>query len=291
MNRFKRALKKNALGKALCYFIASIFLINLILIPFRANALTLSPENTSSNLAVTEAGFDDMGKVLEDMGYKATKISTSDLGSKTKLSKYDAVYVNCSGSISSVTDKTATVVKEYVENQKNEFKAREKAIEGVLPELQSLYNLNLNKPGISYFEGILGIKKIYESISRRENQGEVLVFRSIYDDELLGEYILKHIKKLTLVGIKSRLLNPSGHPITNEVEGVKLDREIKHIDITEFHLPTEISVFGNKVAFISLKKDKIGVVIESADFAETMRSIFETLWNKNDTKTSIDKSK
>jgi len=170
-------------------------------------------------------------------------------------------------------------LKSYVEREKMAMKNREKAIEAVIPGLLSLYNLTTNKPSVSFFEGILGIKKVYED-TLRDNPEEILVFRSIHDDEALGDFIVNYVRRRAKLGIKSRTLNPKGHRIDKPGDDKELLRRVRHVTASFFRLPTEISIYNNKVAIISLRKDKIGVIIESPDFAETLKMIFECLWQK-----------
>jgi len=70
----------------------------------------------ASKLAVTPAGYDDMGQVLERLGYSAAEISIDDLNSLSTLSQYDSVYIYCSGSASYVDNEAAAAVKSYVQN-------------------------------------------------------------------------------------------------------------------------------------------------------------------------------
>ena len=42
----------------------------------------------------------------------------------------------------------------------------------------------------------------------------------------------------------------------------------------------EINIYGNKVAFISYRQEELlGVLIESAEIAKTMRSVFGLVWD------------
>lgn len=76
---------------------------------------TTTTKTSTSKLAVTPKGYDDMGAVLKDLGYSATEIDEEDLTSESKLSQYDAVYINCSAATSSVFEDAGSAVKKYVE--------------------------------------------------------------------------------------------------------------------------------------------------------------------------------
>ncbi len=68
-------------------------------------------------LAVTPAGYDDIGAVLSrpELGYSWTQIQLADLANYTLLSQYDAVFINCSSSVQS-TPQIVSALKQYVQN-------------------------------------------------------------------------------------------------------------------------------------------------------------------------------
>ena len=78
---------------------------------------------------------------------------------------------------------------EYIEYKKKNTQLAEEALRSALPELSSLYHLSTNKPGITFFEGLEGVKKIYEDILK-EKPEELLVFRSPHDKEKLDQFLV-----------------------------------------------------------------------------------------------------
>lgn len=69
----------------------------------------------SGKIAVTPAGYDDMGAVLIQMGFSPEEISEEELNNLEKLKQYSAIYINCSGGIESVSEEAAAAVRQYVE--------------------------------------------------------------------------------------------------------------------------------------------------------------------------------
>ena len=139
------------------------------------------------------------------------------------------------------------------------------------------YALVSSQPGVSHYEGIEGIKKVYEDVLRPPYPEEVLVLRSIYDSEELEDFFQKYVERRAKLGIKSRTISPPGirHPSLGEQE---LLRELRFFPRETFSLPTEISIYGDKVALVSLRKDLIASVIQGKDIAETFRILFEIVW-------------
>ncbi len=93
-----------------------IYLISfvLLLIPFAATAQGATDGAISGKLAVTSPGYDDIGEVLQELGFTAEEIEESSLATLSELQKYDAVYINCSGSIDGVAQEAAPAIRDYV---------------------------------------------------------------------------------------------------------------------------------------------------------------------------------
>ncbi|MBP7963054.1 MAG: hypothetical protein KA003_13815 [Caldilineaceae bacterium] len=73
-------------------------------------------EETKLKIAVTPSGYDDIGAVLQQMDYKFVNISDEQLQNRKLLSKYNVVFLNCSGACSSYAQTSASGLREYVQN-------------------------------------------------------------------------------------------------------------------------------------------------------------------------------
>ena len=168
---------------------------------------------------------------------------------------------------------------QYAENRRKEAEIAEEALKTALPELSSLYHLSTNKPGITFFEGLDGVKKIYEDILK-EKPEELLVFRSPHDKEKLDQYLVGYMKRREKVGVKTRIISPT--KITAKIieEDKNFSRTRKYIPENIFHLNTQISIYNDQVAFIAFEKKLMGFVISSKDVAQTLRTIFELVWDR-----------
>lgn len=66
-------------------------------------------------LAVTPQGYDDIGHILDNLGYSYDSIQVSDLDNLTLLSTYDVVFINCASGIDDYAETAGPVLKSYVE--------------------------------------------------------------------------------------------------------------------------------------------------------------------------------
>lgn len=67
------------------------------------------------SIAVTPAGFDNIGEVLKQMKYNFNNIPEQALTQPKTLSGYDVVFINCSGSCNDWAQKAAPALRAYVE--------------------------------------------------------------------------------------------------------------------------------------------------------------------------------
>lgn len=159
------------------------------------------------------------------------------------------------------------------------------ALESLLPELNLLYSALPAKPRVRFYEGLEGIKTIFEDtlISRPK---EILDFTSIDDlINVFGDYMKSYTKRRAALGIPlrgiatdtplARKFNARYYTGANPVA----IPNVRFIPANQFVFKTEINIYGNKVAIMSLKEEElVGVIIESAVIADTHRSIWELAW-------------
>jgi len=149
-----------------------------------------------------------------------------------------------------------------------------------LPELKSIYNLAGKKPEVRFYEGVEGLKAIYEdTLSSRE---DFLVYSSLADvDRLIPDqkFWSRYIKKRVSLGIRAKGICPRSKEALKLTKTDKQElREIRFLPEGEDLGPTETYIYDDKVAMLSFSGEIVGVVIENKEFAETQRKIFERIW-------------
>ena len=92
------------------------FLVFYFLSPVLVLAQGAFSGSTTGKLAVTPPGYDDIGDVLQNLGYDSTEITEADLANSTKLAGFDSVYINCSESADNQLGAAASALKSYVQN-------------------------------------------------------------------------------------------------------------------------------------------------------------------------------
>jgi len=170
-------------------------------------------------------------------------------------------------------------IKELVEKKERQAKDAQLALDGVLGSLVSDFNLVSGKPGIQYFEGEEGLKKvIFDSLSAK---GEIYQY---IDNEAANKYFPEINKEYVKIrkekGIKKRMITIDSDFIHKNAS--KYDKEftdIHLIDGKKYPFATAMSIYDNKISYIALSEDKkIGFIIDDADIAKMHKTLFEYMW-------------
>ena len=159
-----------------------------------------------------------------------------------------------------------------------ELELKKTELKRILPGLSELFTGAGEKPKVKFYEGRAGIKAIEEEFldtKSKEIQGFVNVDKIF---ELFPEYQKGYSSKRVSQGIKSQIIyNRSVGPFEKS-EDEKMQRTTRLVDYNDLPINSDITIFGNKVAFLAYKENPIGVLIESREIAETIRSLFKQIW-------------
>lgn len=172
-------------------------------------------------------------------------------------------------------------IASYTEKKTREAEMAEKAILSALPEFQSLFNLTSTKPGISYFEGIEGIQKIYEDTLRVGEPIYAFLSPQEVDPRLRIWLDRNYARRRKAANIPAQVIVSQESKYSQYTDEDKDNlRETKIVKSSLFPINIEINIYGNKVAFINFhEKEKLaGFVVEGKLIAEAMRSIFQICW-------------
>ena len=167
----------------------------------------------------------------------------------------------------------------------NQIEERLHLAHKLLPELLSITNSLAYKPKIQYYEGLQGIKNIFEDTLKAKE--ELLGYTNLAElpDVVTEEYLKDYAARKIQRGFKTRMLSPISK---NALKYLKTYYpkdfdpnlvEILFINPKEFMFEYEINIYGNRVSLVSLNKEELmGMIIESPLYAKTQRAIFNLAW-------------
>jgi HTH-type transcriptional regulator, sugar sensing transcriptional regulator len=235
--------------------------------------LGLSEEESKIYLTVLELG----GSFASTIARKAKTPRVNCYYILEKLQKKGLITSNLKGNVKFFVAEPPQVLV-------NQMEDRYKDAQKLLPELLSITNTHAFKPIIRSYEGLEGVKTMFEHSLNAKS--EIMGYTNLEAlGELLPDYLPNYSKKVVKKKLKTRWLSPSSEKARNYISTFYPENypkelvEILFVNPKEFGFENQISIYENFVAIVSLNKDElIGVLIESAVHARTQRAIFNLSW-------------
>lgn len=229
--------------------------------------LGLNDKEAKTYLALLELGESNIQKISKKSGIKRTTV-------------YDVIESLRGRGLLGLTIKNKKIIyfaesPKKLEDNLNNQKA---ALQNILPELLSVFNLIEKKPKIRFYENE-DIKEVYENILNYPDQ-EVLAWMAEEAHYVLGrEFIDLYISKRIDKKIWARVIAPDNQEmIEQKMADEKSLRKTKLVSSEKFPFDAEINLYGqNKIGIVSFQ-EKIALIIESKKIFITLKSLFEMGW-------------
>lgn len=157
---------------------------------------------------------------------------------------------------------------------------KKRRLEGLMPELDSIFLLASHKPKMSYYEGIEGVRMVYREMTSTSKTLYSLFSADKYFATMSEQDAIDYMENIKNSGGKLRDLvenTPAGREYYKS-PGFEEFKVTKLLD-KDFSLQTELLVTGDKVAMISLV-NLVGVIIENQEIAQTQLKLIKFLWDK-----------
>jgi sugar-specific transcriptional regulator TrmB len=172
---------------------------------------------------------------------------------------------------------------EYLEREKRDYikkiELQQNSLEKILPELISMQNIHsINKPRVKFYEGEKGLREAYED--SLTSKRDILSYANAEEvHKGLPNFFPEYYKRRAALDI----------PIRAFFVENKTGRDLSEFDLEEMRttkfLPSdtvftpEINIYNNKVLIASWR-EKMAIIIESKEYADFNRAIFELFWGK-----------
>jgi HTH-type transcriptional regulator, sugar sensing transcriptional regulator len=149
-----------------------------------------------------------------------------------------------------------------------------------LPEFTALYNLHSSGAFISYYEGIEGVKNVYESLLRDIRPHEDYLI--IGDTDLWlkqdPEFFLDFTKRRAKLNINIRILAQDS-PVAREHKKMeKIFNEQIKIMPAEYKLTTNMVIIPHRVIINQITPPILAMVIENDSIVQMNKELFEMIW-------------
>lgn len=165
-------------------------------------------------------------------------------------------------------------LERLAKKQREHSMEQERKVINSMPTLLKYFYTYSDQPGVKFYQGLEGIKDIYNDTLRVCK--DMYVIRSPHDHKVVSDSFFNDYKtKRAKLGIKTTILNPDGDgEHWNEANDKKFN--LKRIKLPEnsYDAEVEVSMYGDKVAIISFGEEAFGTVIESPQISEAFKMIF-----------------
>lgn len=163
-----------------------------------------------------------------------------------------------------------------VENQIKKDQAALQQAQTLVPQLKSMHNVT-DRPKVMFYEGTAGVEQVYEdTLTSHET---ILAYANVNEmHAALPDYFPQYYKRRTKKGIHIRAIIPSNKAGVDRVNKDKEEaRESALVPEDKVYFSPEINIYDNKIMIASWK-EKLGIIIQSKEVSEAMKTIYELAW-------------
>ena len=242
-----------------------------------------------------KAGLNEAQTEIYSCLLREGAMTPTELALRTKLSRENCYMVTKKLVELNLIEQTSNKKAKYrvlnpsnletlVEKRRKIIVKNEKTVKDNLSTLLDIFYANNEMPGSRTLEGIEGIKEVYLDILRTKN--DVYFLRTEADEELWGhnkelsEFLDSYRKQRAILGMHVHALTPVAPSSVKNVragsdnawnfERVWMPRDA-------YTAPTEVQVYGDKVALVAYGETQMATIITSPAIAEAMRQILRTM--------------
>ena len=158
------------------------------------------------------------------------------------------------------------------------LKRKEEIVNGVMPQIRALAGRQIDTPVAKLYVGIEGIKSGFQDILETLKEQKIKQILATSQPEMM-EYLPKYfpnwLKSREDLGVFTKLILPA--TAQNYLQTNPL-REVRYLP-EKFPFDCAVTIYGNKIAFFSVKDDEpYCVVVESKSIAEMFTQFFSFSW-------------
>lgn len=160
------------------------------------------------------------------------------------------------------------------------LREKEDKIKEVLPELKNMNKSLTEKPSIEFYEGLAGVNLLHDLILC-EVPKEIRVFGNPEQhSEIMKFYLPRFVRTRIKKKIKARVIikdSKMGREWMKGKEKKEL-RETRFFSLQPKEFPAVTYMWNNKIAYFTVEKKIIAILIKNEGLAKSHRVIFENLW-------------
>lgn len=236
-------------------------------------SIGLSEKESAIYIALLELGT----AVVSDVSKKSKINRSTSYVLLESLSKKGLVSISRQASMRWYTPAPPERLVQLIDEQVKHDTQLLNQARALLPELKSVFNGVGPKPKVSFFEGVEGMRRVYDDTL---TSNETILTNASIDNvrAVWPEYFSNYFHRHAHGDINTHPIHPNPSAarerLNTEPEAA---RESESIPADNHNCSPKIYIYDNKITFISFR-DKFGLIIEHAELANAMKKVFELSW-------------
>jgi sugar-specific transcriptional regulator TrmB len=174
-----------------------------------------------------------------------------------------------------------TLLLEQAEQKFQEISQTRNMLQTVIPQMLTSYTLSVERPVVQIYEGVEGLKQIYQDTLKVGQDIDAILQTSEVDPELFHWLTTTYAKQRAKHKIHAKVIVASGKWSADyRKKDIEEYRTTRQVSDKLFPFQHEVNIYKDKVAFINYKKGEqlLGVVIKHPQIALTMKALFDLAW-------------
>jgi sugar-specific transcriptional regulator TrmB len=179
------------------------------------------------------------------------------------------------------TTTSPQALQQLVKDRQQQIKQAASSLATAMPDFRSQYSLSLDKPGVFYMSGPEGFERSLLDAVRSKTEILLIASDDVPDDEATLKRFRELLHERKKMGVKTRaLFHHCGYEQRIKKEFEERGMEIRFIGSTPFK--GEVAIYEDNAVFGVYDPSIVLTHITNVHIAETMRTLFELLWEKAD---------
>ena len=229
--------------------------------------LGLSKGEIKTYLALLRIGRTKIGAIIEKSGMASSAVHNSI---NSLLEK---------GLVSYFKEGKIKIYKAVSPKQLIDFiDGKKKKLIEILPDLEFESKFAKERQDVEIFSGMKGITSMLNILINRSRRGDEYLFFAINvkeQNKVIQDFLEVYDLKRREKGLIIRGLAP------RELRKYFVNRKIIKMRYPNFLIPSNISIFKDKIAFFSWGEKPVGYLITSKQIADMYRDFFHEIWSNS----------
>jgi sugar-specific transcriptional regulator TrmB len=169
-----------------------------------------------------------------------------------------------------------------LEQRAEDLESKKRSLLESLPLLEGIIHPLAVQPKVRFFQGIEGIKEIYEDTLRFPDQnlyavGDFEHYFPRQNSPELNDWMWEYCNRRAKAGIHYiGIINKSD---TSDLAFKRRKGQKRTFKMLRgVDLPVEVNIYGDRVAVISSSRDMVGLIVEDKPTADTLRNFHQAVW-------------